>query len=493
MSEDPSDLRRVVSSSGIYAIAGAAQQGLSFLLLPVYTRFIAPADFGILELLTALSTLLFGCLAMGLPSAIVKCYHRDCETRDEQASALAMGLSLAAPGLLTGGFLLFAFSDEVSQIALGVDGGAELVRLIAATGVLSSFSAITLAMLRAQERAIAFGVLSLTQVATALLLNLGLVVYYDMGVRGIFYGNFASNLVALPISLVVALRSARLSLVPRLTRPMLRFGLLLVPVTLSGWAVNMSDRYVLRLFSDLSEVAVYGVGYKFGMIVEILVVWPFQLAWPAVSFSISHRPDHRDTYARALTYLTAVLAFVFLAISFATRIALSGILGEGYHDAYRVVPLVALAYALNGIQYCVSPGIHLAERTRYLTLITVAAAFLNLGLNFLLIPRWGMMGAAWATALSFLLVAVLTGAVAQRFYAVRYEYRRLAKLLVCALVVFIVGIQVSPQATIWSVLWHLMAGTAAFPIALAATGFLDVEERNALRELWRRYAARPVG
>jgi O-antigen/teichoic acid export membrane protein len=296
--------------------------------------------------------------------------------------------------------------------------------------------------------------------------------------------------IALPVGLLIARRSIRLVLVRRLASPLLRFGLLMVPVALAGWVINMSDRYVLRLFSDLSEVAVYGVGYKFGMVVEILVVFPFQLAWPAISFSISHREGHRETYAKALTYLSVVLAYSVIVLSFGTRIGLGIVVGEGYGAAYRVVPLVALAYALNGVQYCVSPGLHIAERTRFLTLTAIAGAILNLGLNFLLIPVWGMMGAAWATAGSFLFVATLTGAIAQRYYRVDYDYRRLAKILGGALLVFLVGFQIAPELSLGSVLWHVGFGIAAFPLTLFMTGFLEDEERNALREFWRRYVLR---
>jgi O-antigen/teichoic acid export membrane protein len=493
MSEGQSDLRRVLSSGGIYAIAGASQQALSFVLLPVYTRFIDPVDYGVLELLTALSAVLFGTLAIGIPSAIVKCYHRDCETPEEQAALLTMGLALAAPGLIGGALLLSLFAEDVSQLVLGLDTGATFVRLVAANGALSWLTAIVLSALRAQERALAFSTLSVTQVGTALLLNLTLVAYYDAGVTGIFWGNLCSNVLALPIGLLVTHRSTRWTLVGHLARPLARFGLLLVPVVVAGWAMNMSDRYVIRLFNDLSDVAVYGVGYKFGMIVEVMIVFPFQLAWPAISFSLSHREGHRTTYANALTYLVMVLAYLVIALTFSTRIGLEAVVGEAYRDAYRVVPLVALAYAFNGIQYCVAPGIHIAEKTRLLTLTTVAGAVLNLGLNFLLIPSWGMMGAAWATAGSFLLVAVVTGGIAQRFYHVDYDYRRLAKILGCALLVAAIGVQIPPESSLGSVAWHAMIAIVAFPAALLLSGFLGDAERDLLRDLWRRATHRTSG
>ena len=94
MSQEQSDLRRVVSSTGVYAAAAVAQKGVAFLLLPIYTRYIDPAQYGVLELLTALSAVLLTCLMVGLPSAINKCYHRDCDTRADQRSMLMTAILL---------------------------------------------------------------------------------------------------------------------------------------------------------------------------------------------------------------------------------------------------------------------------------------------------------------------------------------------------------------------------------------------------------------
>ena len=92
------DLRRLVSAVGVYAMASVAQKGLAFLLIPIYTRHIDPAQYGILELLNAFSTIAFGLLALGMPSALMKCFHRDCRDVPEQQTILATS---AAISLLT--------------------------------------------------------------------------------------------------------------------------------------------------------------------------------------------------------------------------------------------------------------------------------------------------------------------------------------------------------------------------------------------------------
>lgn len=485
MSDGPSELRRVLSASGVYAAAALAQRALAFLLLPVYTRYIEPAEYGKLELLTVFTTLIFGLLLLGLPSAIVKCYHRDCETPEQKLRLLATAGVLVAPVLIIGGILLFLAAPTIGSVLFGSVNSVHLVRLAVATGVLTSVISLVLSTLRAQERALAFSVLTLTQFVVALVLNIVFVVTLGMGVAGVLWGNLISNGLTIPLALLVARRTTALGVDIALYRPLVRFGLLIIPVMLSGWVINLSDRYVLRLFTDLADVAVYGVGYKFGMLVELLVVWPFQLAWPAFSFSISNQPGHRETYARALTYLSALLAYLVVGLTLLSRLIVPIVVGQGYGLAYRVVPWVALAYAFNGIQYCVSPGVHIADKTRYLTIISVVAAAMNLGLNLLLIPRWGMMAAAWTTTASFLAIALLTGLMSRKYYSVQYEYGRLAKVTGVAGLVLWLGFQLPTQITAWSVAVHVVLAFAAVPAGLGLTGFTSSSELVWLRERLR--------
>jgi O-antigen/teichoic acid export membrane protein len=498
-----SDLRRVLAQSGVYAAAALAQQGVSFLLLPLYTRFVPQAEYGQLELLNAFSQITFACLMLGLPSAIAKCYHRDCADEGERRAVLPTALLLDAPLLVAGGALLAAAAGPVAALLLGSQAGAGLVRLMVAGGVLSSFVALVLASLRAEERALAFGILSLVQFAVAMTANVLLVVHWRLGVRGILWGNLLSYALALALGLALARRSRRRQPrndaegepVPaavvaasevaasgpapapgaivcdrRLASPLLRFGVLLIPVLLASWVMDLSDRWVLRLYAGLADVAVYAVGYKIGMVLQVAIVWPFQLAWPAVSFSISKREGHRDTYSQVVTWLAALMAAAIAGLTLLSRVALPFVAGNAYRAAYQVVPLVALAYAFNGLHYALSPGVHLAGRTRWFPPLALAAAALNLGLNFLLIPPLGRMGAAWATAIAFAFFALGTGILNQRFYPVPYEYAKLAKIAAALALVLWLGTRIPPAPTPLSLTWHIALAVLGVPALLWASG-----------------------
>jgi O-antigen/teichoic acid export membrane protein len=249
----------------------------------------------------------------------------------------------------------------------------------------------------------------------------------------------------------------------------------------AGWVIDQADRYMLGRMVGLEAVAVYGVGYKFASVVELLVVWPFQLAWPAFSFAISHRPEHRQVYARMLTYMFAVLTLMVLVLCLFARTGLSVLVGARYNGAATVLPLIGIAYALNGIHYCVSPGLHLAGKTRLLPWLASLAAILNVALNFAFIPPFGMVGAAWATVAAFGLVALGTAIVAQWHYPLRYEHDRLGRVAAIGVVGF-VATSMAHGGMLAFTGW-LGALLVAFPLALGLMGFFDSDERLALARL----------
>ncbi|MBI3786562.1 MAG: lipopolysaccharide biosynthesis protein [Deltaproteobacteria bacterium] len=480
------DLRRLATSTGVYAAAAVAQQAVGFLLIPFYTRLIPPNEYGVLEIFNAFSGIGFACLTMGLSSAINKVYHRDCGDSDKR-TVLVTAVLLDLPVLLGAALLLLACARPLSVQLTGSDASQSLVTLAVASGFLYSIATLLLAGLRAQERATAFALLSLVQFLSALALNLFFVVKLGWGVRGVFWGNLLSNALLAVLAAVASQRTALLHFSRPLVRPLLSFGLYLIPVMLAGWVMDMSDRYFLRLYGSLDEVAVYGVGYKFGMILQVAIVWPFQLAWPAFSFGISKRPGHQQTYARTLTYLMAVQVLAVLGLALLAPVVLPRLLGKAYHDAYRIIPFVALAYACNGIQYCVAPGIHLANRTKQLSVLAMIAAALNIALNLLLIPPFGMFGAAWSTLLAFLFLALTTAFVAQSGYPVPYEYGRLAKLLGAAVLTYIAAQSLNPDSLALAIAWRLALALLIFPLLLLAGGFLVQDERALFGTLVRRW------
>jgi len=481
-------LRRLMSSSMLYAATGLLQQLVGFLLIPVYTRLIPPAEYGVLELLTAFLGVAMMCVTLGMSSAINKVYHRDCETPEQRRAVLSTAMLTVLPAMLLLCAAMLALARPASALLTGSEEHAGLLRIAAASSICYSLFALVLGGFRAEERVRAYSTLSIVQFSLALVLNLTLVVGARLGVRGVLLGNLTANAGALVVGLVLLGPGRRLAFDRRLVTPLLAFGIAVVPSMLSGWVMDVSDRYLLRLFRDLDEVAQYAVGYKFGLAVQLLVTWPFQLAWPAIAFGISREEGHERTYARVLTYLVLVLTFILLGVTAASTSVLPVLVGEAYVVGCTVVPIIAAAYALNALQYCVSPGIHIGGRTRALSIVAVVAAAANLVFGLLLIPSLGMIGAAWATVCAYALAVAGAIWLAQRSHPVRYEYGRLARIAAAGLVTWGVMRLASAESAGWWLIVEQAGVLLAFPLLVVLSGFVTKEERAQLAAFLQRSA-----
>jgi O-antigen/teichoic acid export membrane protein len=503
MSVETSQLwRRLTRTSAVYLVGGLAQQAVGFLLLPVYISLLNPHEYGTLEIMNTTGVILLLCVNLGLPSAIVACYHRDCDSAESKAALLGTAFLLSVPMLALGSAALALSAPWLGPVVAGAPESARLLQLVAAWVFLNGVLGVFLAIFRAREEAAIVTGVSLASFVLLLALNILFVYVLGWGVQGILLGNALSSATAVTLCLPFLRGRVRATVDWRLVRPLLVFGLLIVPAALAGWIMNMSNRYFLGYYDQLADVGIYSLGHKFGLIIEVLVVTPFQLAWPAFAFSIGNRSDHGEIFARTLTYLVAIGMFCALAIALFSWPLLEVIGRVEYRAARSVILVVALAYVMNAVHYCASPVIHLERRSRYLTMLIIGASILNIILNVLLIPTWGMLGAAWSTIASFAALAVGTVLVANRIHPIQYEYGRLTTIGVASAIGYAVGMALIHSSSGSPLLGTIFAGTAllVYGAALMLLGFFTASERahfvRAVRQskaIARRLAPRLYG
>src|SRR5262245_46783879 len=250
----------------------------------------------------------------------------------------------------------------------------------------------------------------------------------------------------------------------------------MMPASLAGSVTNVSDRFFLQHYASASDVGVYALGYKFGVLIELAFILPFQKAWNPVFFSVAHRPRARLVLGRTLTYYLGALALAVVALSIAGQPPVRLMAHPDFQGAARVIPLIAIAYFLAGITSYLGTGLIVANRTHVIAVVMVAGALVNVGLNFVLIPAFGMIGAAIATIASFGANAALIVWAVSRWYPIRIEYGRLAKLAAAMLVPLLVGWQIHCAAPAWELLSR--AGILlAIPLVLLALRFPNPREQ----------------
>ena len=465
-------LRRLGSQSAIYGLGGLVSRILAVLLLPLYTHYLTRSDYGRVETLVALTTVLIILLRGGIQTAFFRFWF-DSDEREAHLRVLRTSfwytMTMATVGLVAG----VALAGPISEGLFGDAGQANLVR--------ASFVALWAAMnyeqltwvFRVEQRPVAFVWASLANIALTVAGTLLLVVVLEKGAVGVIVGNFSGTLLVYLALLGYRREQLGLHFDRRLLREMNRFGLPLLPSALFLWATNFSDRFFLVKLSGASEVGLYSVGVRVASAM-VLLLTAFRTAWPAFAYSIRDDGEARRTYAYVLTYLVFVSSWLAVALGLISPWLVSLIAADAFAEASRVVSLLAFAAVAFAVYIVVSIGVGRIKRTQYMWVVTLAGALVNLALNLALIPTYGMMGAAVATLVAFV---VMSGGIAwwsQRIYPVPYQWRRVLTAGLSGVAIVVGGKLAGVGLTVAVTL------TLAYPLVLLPLGFYLPAERRAI-------------
>jgi O-antigen/teichoic acid export membrane protein len=466
-------LKELVRHSAVYGVGSIVARVLGVLLLPLYTRYLTPRDYGLIETLVALSAVLTALVAQAMKSAFFRFYF---DSEDEQRRLLVVRTAFwyvvaASTGTLIAGVV---FSQPISWLLFGTTGHDGLV-IAAFVGLWAAMNYEQMTSLfRVEQRSGAYVVATLTNVALTIAATVLLVVVFDQGPLGVLVGNFTGTLIVYAALLVYSRRALGLQFDRSLYRAMNRFGLPLVPSAVALWLTNFSDRFFLVKLSDLHEVGLYSIGVRLASAI-VLLLTAFRLAWPAFAYSIEDDREAGRTYSFVLTYVVYVCCWLALGLGLLAPWLLKLITTEPFYPAQNVVAPLAFGVAAFGAYVVVQIGTGRARQTRSNWLVTGAAAAVDIALNLILIPPYGRMGAAVATVSAYTVLFVMMAWRAQRVFPVPYQWRRVATLAAAAVGLTALGKLIGAPLAL------ALGLTAAYPLVLALLGFYLPAERRRLR------------
>jgi len=315
----------------------------------------------------------------------------------------------------------------------------------------------------------------------AIALTVVLVVGVEEGARGLLLGSYASGAVFVLGLIWVHRRRLSLRIDRPLLRRLLRFGLPTMPAELSLYALNFVDRVIIARSLGLAEAGLYALAVKFAQAVNVLVRG-FQLAWPPLAYSIREDGEARRVYAAVVTWFTAGCTFVVVGMWLLSRWIVRALAAPKFFEAFEPIGLLAAGVTLYALYMVLVVILGRTGRTEFNFPATAAALAANVALNLILVPAFGIVGAAVALVASYLVVLALMYGFTQRLFPVPYEWARLARVVFAAAALVAAGELLLPTAGA-SGLLSRSALWLAYPLALFASGFFTPAERHWLAGL----------
>jgi O-antigen/teichoic acid export membrane protein len=478
-------LRRLTQDFAVYGVGVIVVKAFSIITIPIYTRVFTPEQFGVLSYVTTLGGLLGSVLVLGGDTAYARFFF-EAQTREKRQVITSTWIGFLAAWSVIVCLLLLPFAGLVADSSFGNREATPLLVAMVLISPVSLVNRMCAQVLRNEFRPVSYSVLN--AVSTLLLVAFAViaVVVLRLGLLGVLLGTLAAELAMLPVRLWTARSMFSLQFSLPVLRQLLAFGIPIVPTSLAYWVFLTSDRLILGKLSTLEQLGLYSVANSLVGLATVIIT-AFGQAWSphSIRLYVEDRGSATLIYGRVMTYLLAGFGLLAVGITAFGPELLRLLTSAPYYEASAAIAPLAIGLVAMASTQVTAGGIQLAKRTRYLAIHAWLAAVANVGLNLVLDRPYGMLGAAWATALAYVGLTILYLVTSQRLWPVTYEVRRSGTLVVLILA-FTLGAGSLPPGFQPALIAIKIAYCLAFIGAAFVLRAVDAREIAALRVVLAR-------
>ncbi len=479
-------LKDTAKHTFIYSIGNLSTKIIGLLLLPLYTAKLSLSNYGRFTILEITSMFLTMVLGLRIVSAMMR-WSAETEDRDEQGKILFNSYFILLIMAITINIIFAPLKPWLSQLFFSSIDYSHLFTVIFAIIGLEMVNQVPMNLFRFKGKPIVYSAFFASKLVVVLIFNIYFLVYAEIGVIGIFYSQLIANVIQMLCTIPILLKNFNYKYDRSLIKEMLGYSIPLIFSAISVQLLVIGDKYIIKYLLDYSQVGIYSLGYKIAGVLNVFVVQAFALGFLPIAYKMQNSPDAEIFFKKVFKYLSMILVFGALGLSlFSREILLIFAQKPEFYIAYKIVPLITIAFIFKGIQYMFLLGFHYVKKTKYVAYIVTLVLFINIGLNFILIPKLGIWGAALTTVVSSLLISVISYFVSQRFYPVKYEIGKM-------LLVFAVGFALYcmsgflADANIYFGIGVKIVLCLAFPILLYIFKFYEKTELDKMKKVVNKF------
>jgi O-antigen/teichoic acid export membrane protein len=490
----------LLGDSVIYGAGRALQKFLTALMLPLFTAFMSRSDYGIIGMVVTITTMLDVFVTLGFDVAFTRFYFdkKDPANRAKVVTHVFY-VDFVYPGVLLG--VLLVFMPQIAQLVMGGPGYALYFDIGVVTLFFTNLSDLPFTLMRLEHRPWTFTSFTIARVFIQVPLALVLLAVFHLGPTGYLLANLITvvilNIAAIPFYVPRLIRVWDWPLM----RSMLDFAIPALFTAMSFYLLKLSDRFFLLHYQGKAEVGLYTVANSLSQPLYI-VGMAFRMAWPQWHYAYLHdEVAHKRMIARSATYFMAFNGLFLAMIGLYLPLVVHLLLNHKFWSVGPTTFVLTLSVALYNLYFIFWVGANVAKKNRMIPFITLVAGAVNVGLNALLVPKYGMWAAAWTTTLGFGILAVSVYFVSNRWYPIRYEWRRLIVISTGAALTLAggwaiakaTGMQVSmPFRELLVRELLLTPALLLYPLTLWLARFFTPSESRKLRAALRRVTGRPA-
>jgi len=414
-------LRKLFKDVVIYGIAGGLSKSLMFVLIPVYTRYFTPDQYGIIDLVATTLAFLTVVGMLQMEAAIGRFFY---ETEDDKERRLYISTAFWTVLFVSLGFslVLAAVSTEIMEFLTGDRRYGKLLLIAAFILPASNLYAFSTALIRYLKQPVLYGVFSLIQILLTLFFSIYFVVYTGWEMEGVFYGQLIGFATASIVIIIYLLRVKSLAFEwsKAVIQKFLKFSLPQVPGLLGNWANRYVNRFIILGYLSLTDLGLYTVALKVASLLR-LAEEAIKMAWSPFVYENLSNPDHKILFKKVLQYVTIM---VFAAVSFLvlfTNEIFELLTTPEYQSASPLASILFYSFGITILIQLVLLGPAITKKTIYNSMLSLLSLLVNLICLVVLVPSIGLIGVPISLACSTITMFVASWIVSERLYPIGFS------------------------------------------------------------------------
>ena len=420
-------LATTIKHSLRYSIAAFSGTFISIFLIPIYTRIFSPTDYGIMAGVNMVIPII-SIIILTAPGNSTARYYNDSKDPNDRKLTASVGLcQIIFTALLLILPLVLIFPKELSTLVLNDSIYAKYFIITLTTLLFSAIYGYGLNMMRLNFQSGRYTIISIIYLLVQVSLSILLVVVLRMGITGALA---ATLITSIPFCFVIMWMTRKYysrSFSTTRLKGMLKFGVPFIPSGILVYILTYADRYFIINYCSLADLGLYYIGVSLASVISVLFAG-FSVAWTPILWSTFRDADAKQFYSHVLNYAFSLAIVAIVAISLFSQEILTVLTTEAYLGAYQVVPWLAFSMLFTQVFPNFAPGIGIANKTIHYVWRAAVAVAVNIGLNFLLVPVYGIVGAAVATLISAVISYILLLVMSQRYYPIHFNFVNYLKI-----------------------------------------------------------------
>lgn len=436
-----SDIKTLVKQSSHYFFGQAAVLTAGFLSFPILTRIFSVSDYGIMSLATTTMFIAVAIVKFGMPNSIVRFYAEYCAA-GQQFSFFTTIFTAISVFAVTIGFvsisglhlLAYSFGDKKLVSVLSI------VALLIITG---SMNDILMSFLRAEQRTKLFNLIAISRRYLSLALGIAFAMYLAGGVKGFFVGQLVSGACILLVLLFVFKNKFHFKKeknTKKILKSTLKFGFPLVWAEFGHLLLNYIDRFIIQFYLGAGALGIYTAGYNLATHITEALVYPINYAITPIYMSILVEKGERATkefFTKIFSYVLMILLPVVFGSIAVGRDMISVLASIKYLESYNILSYVLVGQAIYACTIILNNGLFINKKTHIYNNIMIVTCIINILLNMIMVPAYGIEGAAQATLISYILFAIVVTFYSFREFSFDIDYRRITIYVLSSVIMFV--------------------------------------------------------